>query len=86
MKEVGGKVIIDYFNNDDLRALLDLVNASKEGKITAATIEKAQAAAEDLKETAEAVAKEEIKLADDRSKEEREDDSAEMYSVKNFTI
>jgi ParB family chromosome partitioning protein len=81
-KEVGGKIMIDFFNNDDLRSLLGVIqtNASKDPN------EALERFAETQPET-DSSAEEPVEL-DDRSPEEKKQDEEEgdMYSVTNFSI
>jgi ParB family chromosome partitioning protein len=85
-KEVGGHITIDFFSNDDLASLLDLIksnranpNASLE-KFIAKAGQKAEAPA------GEETPAEEIKLADDRSKDEMKKDEEDLYNIKNFSL
>ncbi len=81
-REVGGKIMIDFFSNDDLRSLLDLIqnnhNKSPEQLITERDGE--------IAILVDAIgASTDIDLADDRSKEEKEEEP-DLYSVSNFSI
>jgi ParB family transcriptional regulator, chromosome partitioning protein len=80
-REVGGKIMIDFFSNDDLRSLLDLIqnNTPK----TPAEIEAERLA--QMSSLEEAIGTPtEIDLVDDRSKEEKQEE--DIYSVSNFSI
>ncbi|MDO8510026.1 MAG: ParB/RepB/Spo0J family partition protein [bacterium] len=93
-KEVGGKILIDFFSNDDLRSLLDLLSTNKPKKATemlenyiaevASTAGAATAPAPET-ETAEAAP---LAPLDDRSKEDKDKESTDedLYSIKNFSI
>jgi hypothetical protein len=76
-RDVGGKIMIDFFSNDDLKSLLDIIQTN--------TIKNPNDAldrfAEKNPEVASAPSGE---LVDDRSVEEKKDD--DMYSVTNFSI
>lgn len=63
-REVGGKLVIDYFSSEDLRGILDLLDTgiSRERSAPAPA------------------------AVDDRSREEKEAEEGELYSVKNFSI
>ena len=75
-KEEGGRVTIDFFNKDDLRALLErIVSDDVGGKLP----EK-----EFSIETAPALTDEEKILAEDEPR--KEDDDESLYSVTNFSI
>jgi ParB family chromosome partitioning protein len=70
-REKGGKIMIDFFSNEDLRAILEAVNSSKNvpnlAKVEETKIEDAV-------------------LLDDRSVEEKKEDEEELYSVDNFVV
>jgi len=72
-REKGGKVVIDFFSNDDLRSILDLIHKNKKEDVLPDALEETP---------------EEIRSApiDDRSKEEKVEDDEELYSVKNFSL
>lgn len=74
-REEGGKVTIDFFNKDDLRALLEriAVEHSLSSETSAEVVEKA-----------EPLTDEEKVMAEDEPKKEDEDES--LYSVSNFSI
>lgn len=86
-KENGGKLVIDFFSNDDIRMIANLINSNKQrrptemmdkhmAEITAAT-------------PLETVAPEEMKIqTDDRSEEEKKkmEESEDIYSVSHFSI
>lgn len=73
-KQMGGKISIDFFSQDDLRSLLGII---ERGNTTLSVDMKEP---KDIKD--ESV---EVKL-DDRSKEEKEKDDEDLYSIKNFTV
>ena len=73
-REEGGRVTIDFFNKDDLRALLDRFDI---GNLDTAT-------AEQVVEEAAPLTEEEKILAEDEPKKPDEDES--LYSVSNFSI
>ncbi|HSE56688.1 MAG TPA: ParB/RepB/Spo0J family partition protein, partial [Candidatus Paceibacterota bacterium] len=77
-KELGGKITIDFFSQDDLKNLLTVF----EGK-------EVQAAPEAPSEVAaEAEALGEPELLDDRSKEEaqKSEEELDLYNIKNFSL
>jgi ParB family chromosome partitioning protein len=101
-KENGGKVVIDFFSNDDLRTILDILK-SNEGKVPADMMQKFIAAqgniemkpqTENVEGAAvvdnelEKEALEEVAPQDDRSDEEKQeaDESEDLYSTKNFSL
>lgn len=96
--EVGGKITIDYFSNDDLDVIVDVLGkaqargtteenfkaflATKEGPVVSENTDSEQV----LGERAE---KEEVALLDDRNKEEvkeSEEDVDSLYNIKNFSL
>jgi ParB family transcriptional regulator, chromosome partitioning protein len=99
-KDNGGKVMIDFFSNDDLREILKLVESNMPKKGTE-MMEKFISTATPLQvgvpETAEVVNPEipneiteivDEKPIDDRPREEKvaDEESEDLYSVKNFSI
>jgi ParB family chromosome partitioning protein len=74
-KQVGGKITIDFFSNDDLNVLIDMMNVSQvKGKLSSpldSTL---------VTDTGAPI--------DDRSKVEKEEEEndEELYSLKNFSI
>jgi len=82
-KEVGGKIMIDFFSNEDLRSLLDLLQTNVLRDPNEALINREA----ELAKLAEAIGATEVveeTPIDDRSKEEKEEE--EIYSVRNFSI
>lgn len=74
-REEGGKLSIDFYNKDDLRALLERILGESESRPVpiANTVEEAQPLTE-----------EEKIIAEDKPKAEEDDES--LYSVSNFSI
>ncbi|MDO8569459.1 MAG: ParB/RepB/Spo0J family partition protein [bacterium] len=76
-KEEGGRVTIDFFNKDDLRALLERIISDREvGK----SLEKEFSIAD-----APTLTDEDRVLAEDGTKKEENDDES-LYSITNFSI
>lgn len=75
-REEGGRVTIDFFNKDDLRALLERIAAEHDAN--------ANIHPEMVVESAPVLTEEEKIVAEDKPKAEDEDDS--LYSVSNFSI
>lgn len=70
----GGKITIDFFTNDDLRSILEAVNAKQDlGSNTLLNRQIANTEGEPA-------------LLDDRSQEEKKEDETDLYSVDNFTV
>lgn len=98
-KEIGGKILIDFFSNEDLRAIFDLIESNKQRK-TSEMLENNLAKTSKIQEgqtvsaTASSVGDKspESELAatppiDDRPKKEKESqENEDLYSVKNFTV
>ncbi|MFA5934637.1 MAG: ParB/RepB/Spo0J family partition protein [Candidatus Paceibacterota bacterium] len=84
--EKGGKITIDFFSNDDVRAILDLLNSQKKRKIDE-LLDKHIAGIGDINSLSK-LEETEKSLIDDRSAEEKkvDDDNEELYSVKNFSL
>jgi len=76
-KDVGGQVTIDFFSPEDLHTILNLISSNKQKKPNE-MMDKFIADGETVDESG--------KIIDDRSKEEKEQDDADLYSVKNFVV
>jgi len=74
-REEGGRVTIDFFNKDDLRALLERIAAENAALSQSPEV---------VVENAAPLTDEEKILAEDEPKKEDEDES--LYSVSNFSI
>ena len=74
-----GQIKIDFFSLEDLRTILNLINTAAEGQPAADLLERhiAQAEAEKAENPEE---------LDDRSKEEKEKDDADLYNIQNFSV
>ncbi len=80
-RENGGKILIDFFSNDDLQQILDLIKSNQRKTGT----EMLDKHIEEVAKSAEEVATE----LDDRTPEQKKEDENlddEMYSIKNFSI
>jgi len=73
-KEEGGRVTIDFFNKDDLRALLERIISDSESSQSV----------ERVAEEAPILTEEEKILVEDKPKSEEDDNS--LYSITNFSI
>lgn len=84
--EKGGKITIDFFSNDDVRAILDLLNSQKKRKIDE-LLDKHIAGIGDINSVPK-LEETEKALIDDRSAEEKkvDEENEELYSVKNFSL
>src|SRR3989338_7405263 len=79
-RELGGQIKIDFFSKEDLREILDLIQKSNTEKRPEAMMENH-------------IAKSEVKIEnqekapiDDRSKEEKTQDEADLYNISNFSV
>ena len=77
-RDEGGRVTIDFFNKDDLIALLERIDREEEAAAAYAT------PATEVAEHAHPLTEEEKILAEDVPKKDEEDES--LYSVSNFSI
>lgn len=84
--EKGGKITIDFFSNDDVRAILDMLETQKKRKIDE-LLNKHISEVGDINSLPKPEETEKA-LVDDRSAEEKkiDDDNEELYSVKNFSL
>jgi len=93
-KEVGGKITIDFFSDDDLRAFVDIVNSKNTGAKMSMPLmavptspsdpgPEEKTVIDDLTSSDDSVAP-----VDDRSKEEieAEENDEDLYSIKGFTV
>ncbi len=86
-KEVGGKILIDFFSNDDLRTIVNLLKANNPKKPTE-MLEKylaTQAPGTNPPELAEN-ASQSVEINDKPKEEAAQEDDTDLYSVKNFTV
>ncbi len=85
-KDNGGKILIDFFSNDDLKIIFDLLQSNKT-KHPREMLDRHIASIENRGDSL--VTREEgnaapVELLDDRSKEEKQEE--DIYSIKNFTV
>jgi ParB family chromosome partitioning protein len=90
-KERGGKIMIDFFSNDDLRSILEVVSKSNKQDLGANSLLNRHIAKNegglDTEKTDLTTQIEEPALLDDRSQEEKkEEEEQDLYSVDNFTV
>ena len=86
-REIGGKIMIDFFNNEDLEVLVSMLQQKRTAEGVApveqtGNTESSQSQMEPAPEDASTLS------LDDRSVEERkaDEEDEEMYSVSNFSI
>jgi ParB family chromosome partitioning protein len=84
--EKGGKITIDFFSNDDVRAILDLLSTKDKRKVNE-LMDKHIASLEDISKLPK-ITEEEAPFIDDRTPIEKkeEEESEDLYSVKNFSL
>jgi ParB family chromosome partitioning protein len=84
--EKGGKITIDFFSNDDVRAILELLSTKDKRKVDE-LLNKHIATIGDVSNVPK-ITEEESAVIDDRSPIEKKEDeeSEDLYSVKNFSL
>lgn len=91
-KEVGGKIVIDYFSSNDLRTILDLINSTGTVKGVGDMLDKYISENEgggilvdsiNLKEEMEDVNDD---FYFDKNKDDNSENEEEIYSIRNFSI
>jgi ParB family chromosome partitioning protein len=83
--EKGGTITIDFFSNDDVRAILDLLEAKKKRKVDE-LLNKHITTIDEVSKTP-SIKEEDIPFIDDRSTaEKKEEETEDLYSVKNFSL
>jgi ParB family chromosome partitioning protein len=83
-KENGGQITIDFFSNEDLRSILDLIKSNQEKSPTEMLERFAATQVVEVAPTSDA----EVGLLDDRSKDEvaKIDEEEDLYNIKNFSL
>src|SRR3989344_701120 len=76
----GGKISIDFFSEDELDGILNVIQKEKSEKV------KSLEQARDARVDATPIEPIAADLLDDRSKEEKEENDEELYSIRNFSI
>jgi ParB family chromosome partitioning protein len=92
--EVGGKITIDYFSNDDLDVIVDVLGKaeakrSSEDSFKAFVASQEEAPPAQVSEEQKESEKEQVEMLDDRDKEEiskSEEDVDDLYNIKNFSL
>ncbi|MEK7157499.1 MAG: ParB/RepB/Spo0J family partition protein [Patescibacteria group bacterium] len=97
-KDIGGKILIDFFSNEDLRTIYDLIESNRNkspsemlDRNLAKVVEEKPTISQVISEVKEDMAGNvETSITapiDDRPKEEKESqENEDLYSVKNFTV
>ena len=81
-KELGGQIKIDFFSTEDLRTILDSISKSNIEKKPAEMLENYI----EKKSEKEENDTEEQTPIDDRTKDEIEEDDANLYDISNFSV
>ena len=85
-RELGGQIKIDFFSTEDLRDILNLINKVEAEKKPAEMLENYIAnEVKKLPNESGDLALEGVPL-DDRTKEEKKEDDAELYNISNFSV
>lgn len=85
-REVGGKITIDYFSQEDLDAIIGVVQKKEHEQIAAVSLAEASVVEEGGEEMRP---HEEKELLNDQTKEEEvklEEDLDDLYNIKNFSL
>lgn len=83
-KQIGGKILIDFFSDDDLDVILGLINAGKINSLVGKTENQKTGEVGGLSGASVPLELETNSPIDDRSREEKEDE--EIYFIKNFSV
>lgn len=78
-----GKVVIDFFSDDDLHTILELVKSNKNSGYRIMVDQKATT---QLETPESEITSEEPQIIDDRAPAEKDREENELYSVKNFSL
>ncbi|MFA6585685.1 MAG: ParB/RepB/Spo0J family partition protein [Candidatus Paceibacterota bacterium] len=81
--ELGGQIKIDFFSNEDLRTILDLINKGNIEKKPGEMLENYIAKNTELPDVPHL---EEETPLDDRTKEEVKEDDSKLYDISNFSV
>lgn len=86
-RELGGQIKIDYFSTEDLREILDLIKKSNIEKSPHEMLEKHHLAVEAPEHLEPLPELTPLDVAlDDRSKDEIEQDDADLYNISKFSV
>jgi ParB family chromosome partitioning protein len=91
-KENGGYITIDFFTNDDLRTILDLVksngNKNPNKMLEDYMATKGEEVVSSTREGGQNGEENNLEMEDDRNKDEikKDDEEADLYNIKNFSV
>jgi len=90
-KETGGQIRIDYFSNEDLRTILDLIGKTGVAKSPTELLDNHIAkSVSEIAPTAETppenLTARAISGEDDRTEEEKKEDDSKLYDISNFSV
>lgn len=80
----GGTITIDFFSNDDARAILDLLESKRKRKVDE-LLNKHISTIEEVNKASK-IKEEDVPFIDDRTETEKKKDEDDLYSVKNFSL
>ena len=93
--EVGGKITIDYFSDEDLGVIVDVLGKAEASRTSDESFKQMLASKEGANNVVETatvppdVEKAEVEMLDDRDpqeKKESEEDVDDLYNIKNFSL
>ena len=84
-KDTGGKIVIDFFTDEDLRSLVEIFEGKEKGTIRN-FMESFIKKQSELPPEPPPAPEEKPAPPDDRSKEEKKEDDTNLYSIKNFSV
>jgi len=82
--DTGGKISIEFFSEDELDGILNVIQKEKSEKLK--TLEKVRDTDRGEIAVEGVVVSVDPSLMDDRSKEQKEENDEELYSIRNFSI
>jgi ParB family chromosome partitioning protein len=90
-RENGGQITIDFFSNDDLRTILDLMKSNQEknpNEMLEKFISTSQTEPVTLISEAEISTPDNVNLMDDRTADEivKSEEDTDLYNIKNFSV
>ncbi|VAW14825.1 Chromosome (plasmid) partitioning protein ParB [hydrothermal vent metagenome] len=81
-KETGGKIMIDFFSNDDLRAILSVIKSGS-GDTLSVDVSAVVSTEEDPEALTDDTV---VSVENDKEEEDKEKKDEELYGLKNFSL
>lgn len=81
-KETGGKIVIDFFSNDDLRAILSVIKSGS-GDTLSVDVSAVVSTEEDPEALTDDTV---VSVENDKEEEDKEKKDEELYGLKNFSL